>query len=164
MIKLTQEQKSQYFHRSYTAVDGLWFIKAEERYGFDTAMELDDAVWQVMPKIQARWLKSVAGAGEGIGPLLECFTTKLNLDGHVFSVNRDEVIKEYQIIVRQCPWLQLMKKSDREHLAGKLGERICVTECLTWASEFGKNIQFSIEGMLCGGDSQCILSFREQRI
>ena len=37
MTDLTEEQKAEYFRRSYTAVDGLWFMKVEERLGFDEA-------------------------------------------------------------------------------------------------------------------------------
>ena len=161
MIELTAEQIKQYYHRSYTAVDGLWFMKVEEKYGFDAALDVDAAVWEVMPKIQARWLKSVAGKGEGIESLLHCFTTKLSLDGHVFSVHRDEGGRGFHVEIQQCPWFQLMIKSGREHLAGKMGIRVCTTECSTWASEFGKKIQFSLNGLICQGKTQCILSFRE---
>jgi len=54
MLKLTDKQIVEYFKRSYTAVDGLWFMKVEEIYGFDTALDIDEEVWKVMPKIQAR--------------------------------------------------------------------------------------------------------------
>ena len=33
--KLTNRQIIEFFSRSYKASDGLWFIKAEEKYGFD---------------------------------------------------------------------------------------------------------------------------------
>ena len=47
-----------YLLRSCAAVNGLWFMKVEEKYGFDAALDLDAAVWAVMPKIQARQLKT----------------------------------------------------------------------------------------------------------
>jgi len=46
MAKLSDEQKTEYFRRSYTAVDGLWFMKVEERHGFEEALRLDEAVWK----------------------------------------------------------------------------------------------------------------------
>ena len=85
MLKLTEKQISEYFKRSYTAVDGLWFMKAEERYGFDTALDIDDDVWKVMPKIQARKLKSMGNITDGLDGLRECLTTKLTLDGFVLT-------------------------------------------------------------------------------
>ena len=44
MKELTDKQIAAYFHRSYTAADGLWFMKVEEKCGFDTALEIDDQV------------------------------------------------------------------------------------------------------------------------
>ena len=57
MSHLTEEQKTEYFRRSYTAVDGLWFMKVEERMGFEQALQIDEAVWRILPKIQARALR-----------------------------------------------------------------------------------------------------------
>ncbi|NLE90228.1 MAG: hypothetical protein GX602_04765, partial [Dehalococcoidales bacterium] len=58
MEELSDRQISQYLQRSYEAVDGLWFMKVEEKLGFDTALEIDGEVWKVLPKIQARMLKN----------------------------------------------------------------------------------------------------------
>ena len=62
MTKLSSQQVAEYFSRSYRAVDGLWFMKVEEKLGFDAALELDNEVWKVMPKIQARMIKQFLGA------------------------------------------------------------------------------------------------------
>ena len=85
MLELTDKQIAEYFKRSYTAVDGLWFMKVEERYGFDTALDIDNDVWQVMPKIQARKLKTLGGLEDGWESLQKCITTKLTLDGFEFK-------------------------------------------------------------------------------
>jgi hypothetical protein len=37
-MSLQDKDVREYFHRSYTAVDGLWFVKVEEKYGFDKAL------------------------------------------------------------------------------------------------------------------------------
>ena len=58
MTKLSSQQVAEYFSRSYKTVDGLWFMKVEEKHGFDAALELDNEIWKVMPKIQARMIKS----------------------------------------------------------------------------------------------------------
>ena len=110
MIKLTDSEISKYFHRSYTAVDGLWFIKVEEKYGFDTALDIDNEVWKVMPKIQARFLKSKIKKKEGFDALFECFTTKLKFDGFKFKAEKENnnIIK---ITISSCPWHNTMIKS-----------------------------------------------------
>jgi hypothetical protein len=48
-MDLDEKQISELWHRSYTAVDGLWFMKVEERYGFEAALDLDDEVWKGQP-------------------------------------------------------------------------------------------------------------------
>jgi len=70
MIELTDGQVARYFHRCYTAADGLWFMKVEEKYGFDAALDIDNEVWKVLPKIQPRMLKPMVKT-EGMDALLE---------------------------------------------------------------------------------------------
>ncbi len=58
MKGLTNKEIMQYLYQCYVKVDGLWFLKVEEQFGFDKALEIDAEVWKVVPKIQARFLKS----------------------------------------------------------------------------------------------------------
>jgi hypothetical protein len=104
MLELTDKQIGEYFKRSYTAVDGLWFMKVEEEYGFDTALDLDDEVWKVMPKIQARKLKSMGNLEGGLDALRECLLTKLTLDGFEFTTEKAEDGNTLKIILTECPW------------------------------------------------------------
>ena len=87
MIELSEVQKAEYFRRSYTAIDGLWFMKLEAKFGFETALEIDTAVWEVFPKIQARFLRALAGNSSGIQGLRECFVTKHTLEGFNFTTS-----------------------------------------------------------------------------
>ena len=72
MSDLTEEQKTEYFRRSYTAVDGLWFMKVEERMSFEQALQIDEAVWRVLPKIQARALKAMMDLPAGLASSRLC--------------------------------------------------------------------------------------------
>ncbi|MCL6630296.1 MAG: DUF6125 family protein, partial [Armatimonadetes bacterium] len=49
----------QYLRRSYFAADGLWFTKLEEEHSYDDALRIDELVWEVLPKIQARKAKEL---------------------------------------------------------------------------------------------------------
>jgi len=159
MIQLTDKQREEFYHRSYKAVDGLWFMKVEEKYGFDTALQTDELVWQVMPKIQARMLKAIAGSTEGIDALLGCFAAKLSLDGYDFRVEKDEKGEGFTVVVEKCPWHELMIKSGREGLSGRVGSTICGTEYRIWAGEFGGDIRFEIGEQICTGGQLCRLKF-----
>lgn len=159
MIELTETQTADFYHRSYTAIDGLWFMKVEEVYGFDTALEIDCEVWKVVPKIQARMLKNLCKAETKLKALLECFVKKQELEGFLFEIETDEKGQGFVMIVKECPWHNAMIKSGREHLSGKVGTRICATECSVWASEFGDDLVGVIEEQICTGSEVCRFHF-----
>ena len=159
MIEMDPGQITEYFKRNYTAVDGLWFMKLEEKYGFETALELDNEVWKVFPKIQARFLKAAGNLGDGPDALLECLSTKLTLEDFKFSVGRFDSPGGFEVTISDCPWHNKMLKSGREELSGRVGTIICNTEYAAWASEFGSNIQFQLKEQLCEGSPRCILRF-----
>lgn len=161
MIKMNHEQIAEFYHLSYTRVDGLWFMKVEERYGFDEALEIDNEVWKVLPKIQARMLKSTGqiGINDGIEALFQCFTTKLMLDGFTYKAEKIGDNGSFRVIIDKCPWHELMVKSERGKLSGKVGTRICNTEYSTWALEFDKNIHFELKDQICKGSKFCVLEF-----
>jgi hypothetical protein len=157
-MDLAEKEKSEYFKRSYVAVDGLWFMKTEERYNFDHALDIDTEVWKIVPKIQARYLKELIQNRTGFDALIECFSLKLELDGFKFNIVRsDDNRVEFQVI--QCPWLDKLRKAKREHLASKIGGRICTAEYSGWAKEFGETITFELDGQLCDNCENCKLIF-----
>lgn len=157
-LPLTDAQIADYFRRSYTAVDGLWFMKLEERADFATALQVDVAVWRVMPKIQARKLKELTGLGSGLADLRQCLTAKLAVEAHA-HVDRDLPDGGFEVEISECPWVKLLAKSGRLHLADTIGQVICTAEYGVWAAEFGKNIQFEFGERLCQGCPRCVLRF-----
>jgi len=157
MLELSDRQVADFFRRSYTAIDGLWFMKAEEKQGFEAALDLDDEVWKVFPKIQARMLKDMCKAANGIEGLRECFTTKLAIEGFGFDV--EALNSGFRVNISRCPWHDSMVKSNREALSGKVGTRICGTEYSIWAAEFGKTIRFDRKSEICTGSKRCMLEF-----
>ena len=158
MDSLTDSQVAEYFHRSYKAADGLWFMKVEEKHGFNAALEVDKEVWKVMPKIQARMIKSMLEKGGGNVTLLESLNTKLSLEGFNFKVEQDE--KGFRIRIHDCPWHNLMVKSGREKLSGQVGTTICNVDYSVWASEFDEKTQFTFQTQICKGSEHCILDFK----
>ena len=159
MVELTDKQIADYYKRSYTAVDGLWFMKVEEIYGFDRALEIDDEVWKVLPKIQARMLKAMGNLENGLDALRECLTARLALDGFAFRTEESNDGRVLKVSLNECPWHNVMIKAGREHLSEKVGTRICNTEYSVWASEFGDNINFKLQEQICQGLNCCTLIF-----
>ena len=160
-MKLNDKQIADYFHRSFMAVDGFWFVKAEEKYGIDVAIALDKSVWEVFPKIQARELKIMLGVGSGIAALKECLTTALTLKGFKFAIIEEPA--GFNVDISECPWHVNMVRSGREKLSKSIGNAICPIEYAVWAKEFGDYIIFSLEPgtRLCAGGQTCIMRFTE---
>lgn len=90
MAEFSDKQAAAYFHRSFAAIEGLWFMKIEEKYGFDVALEIDNAVWQVFPRIQAREMKSMLKAESGRKALQICLATAFDLKGFKYTLKATE--------------------------------------------------------------------------
>jgi len=162
MTELGCQQIINYFHRCYQAVDGLWFMKVEEKIGFDSALDVDHEVWKVMPKIQARMIKSMLKLDNGADALFKGLTTKLELEGFKFKAEKNE--NGFRITITDCPWHNLMIKSGREKLSGIVGTTICGTEYPVWVSEFDKTMQFKLKSQKCKQSEYCILDFEKNPI
>ena len=161
MTDLTDKQKTEYFRRSYLAADGLWFMKIEEDYGFETALKIDEAVWNVLPKIQSRIIKAMMNLENGLDGLEQAVAARLALEGFGFELERDK--GSIVVIIRKCPWHDLLLKSGRENISERVGNLICEVENSMWASEFGESgsdeIRFQREEGICKGAERCMLRF-----
>jgi len=146
-----------YLRRAYFAVDGLWFVKVEERLGFDEAIALDRRVWSVLAKIEARQARALLGLEEGrITDMAKALELKFTAERYGYTI-RSETRRRVEIKVTACPWLELLRKSGREHLADAVGMAICPEEYRTWADEFDPGITVSLPRRLCAGDESCRL-------
>jgi hypothetical protein len=159
MVKLSERQIIEYFHRCYTAIDGLWFMKVEEENGFNSALKIDEQVWKVMPKIQARMMKSMLDLKEDPDSLLEALKIKLQLDGFIFKIKKNKY--GFNINIIECPWHKIMIKSGRAKLSGIVGSTICKNEYPIWISEFGGKMQFNIKTQICKESKNCIFVFNK---
>lgn len=148
-----------YLRRSYHALDGLWFMMVEEAGGFEHALSLDARVWAVLAKVQARKAREVTGgAGSAPEDLRRCFGLKLAADGHRFDCQvEDDAVR---FVIHGCPWLELLMKSDRRHLAERVAQAICPTEGRVWCAEFGGEYDYLMPQMACRGDGRCVMEFR----
>lgn len=156
---MNEKIKTEYFKRSYFAVDGLWFMMAEKMFSFDEALELDKNVWSVLPKIQARKLKELLELeGKGISDFKKAIQTRFDMEDYVYDV---EFIDDSRIklTIHTCPWLEILKKSGRENLAPKITSVICPTEIGVWAKEFGVNMVYNPDLTICSGCNNCIWEF-----
>jgi hypothetical protein len=152
--------KTEYFKRSYFAVDGLWFVMAEKMLSFDKALELDKEVWGVLPKIQARKIKELLSLeGKGLSDFRKAIGARFDIEEYGYEL---ELIDDSHIrlIIHYCPWLEILNKSGRGNLASTIAGTICPTELAVWAKEFGLTMT-SDRKRLCEGCASCVWDFQE---
>ena len=137
-------------------------MEVEEKIGFDAALDVDREVWKVMPKIQARMLKSMLKLNNGADGLFKGLTTKLELEGFKFKAEKKR--NGFRITITDCPWHNLMIKSGREKLSGNVGTAICGAEYPVWVSEFDETMQFKLKSQKCKQSEYCILDFERKSI
>ena len=131
----------EYLRRSYTATDGLWFMIVEQAHDFEHALALDEQVWQIMPKLQARKAREVLDiSGNSLDDLIVCFTLKLQADGHQFHIERSD--NEVRFMITRCKWRELLRRSGRQNLEERISSVIWPAELAGWGSEFGDEFDF----------------------
>ncbi|MGD9496723.1 MAG: DUF6125 family protein [Armatimonadota bacterium] len=154
------EQIIAMLRRSYFAVDGLWFVMVEKELGLERALELDERVWRVMPKIQARKARELLCAADaGPATMARCMALKFAAEGHAWRVGAVSP-QQAEIVVTRCPWREVLESAQRTHLGPQIADRICAAEGATWAAEFGDDIEFEMAEAICRGDGQCRFVFR----
>jgi predicted ArsR family transcriptional regulator len=87
-------------------------------------------------------------------------TTKLTLEGFKFRAEKTSTKGDFKLTLSECPWHNLMIKSGRGKLSGKVGTLVCNTEYSVWASEFGENVRFGLKQQICQGSKFCMLQFK----
>ncbi len=159
-MAIDSEKIVEMLRRSYFAVDGLWFVMIEEDDGFERAMELDQRVWRVMPKIQARKARELLKVeSDSPAELVRCMELKFTSEGHDYQVTMAN-LKRAEIVISNCPWRELLVSSDRAHLGPEIADRICALEAATWAAEFSEQIEGELAEAICRGDERCRFTFK----
>lgn len=101
LLKLPKEKLSDFifFHlRNLWAVDGLYFLGIEETFGTNAATTIDQHVWEVMGKIEARKLKEFLNI---TGNDLSSMMTALQYSTWALDLEDKEIImKKNQAIIR----------------------------------------------------------------
>ncbi len=159
-MEIGSDEIIEMLRRSYFAVDGLWFVMIEEDDGPARAMELDERVWRVMPKIQARKARQLLGCdGDSPADVVRCMALKFAAEGHEHEV-RVTSPDEAEIVGTECPWREALESAGRVHLGPEIADRVCATEGAMWASEFGADIEFRLAEAICHGGECCRFVFR----
>ena len=149
-----------YLRKCFVSVDGLWFMKAEEDADFEKALELDIAVWKVLPKIEARTVKELLGLDDGMESLQKAFEFKLTAEDSSFELSSTG-LDALTLEVRDCTWVAHIKKAGREQFLGRISESICSLEFGNFALEFGSGISAEHNRCCCSSEARCCFEFKD---
>jgi len=81
--------------RNMWAVDGLYFLGIEERWGTDAATDIDKNVWAVMGKLEARYLKKFLGNGDDLPSMMKALRLSswaLDIEDKEYEIGQNEAI------------------------------------------------------------------------
>jgi predicted ArsR family transcriptional regulator len=154
-----QKLFSDYLRKCFVSVDGLWFMKIEEDAGFEKALEIDIAVWKVLPKIEARTIQELLSLGRGIEALHAGLDFKLSAErySHALSPVRQDA---FTLEVHDCPWVQHIKKAGRARFLERIAASICPAEYGAFTAEFGKSISIEHQHGDCAKHGKCRFVFQ----
>lgn len=151
-----------YFRKCFVSVDGLWFMKVEQDADFEKALALDIAVWEVLPKIEARTIQGLLETGTGIQALHGALEFKLSAEQYGFDLSPCSS-GGFTLVVHDCPWVRHITKAGRRDFLARISESICGLEYRTFAREFGEEISAEHERERCAAEGCCSFCFRTDR-
>jgi len=155
----TDQQKIELLKRSYMAVDGLWFMMVEKEFDFEAALKIDIAVWEVLPKIQVRKILELTGfSGSTASEFLQLLKIKFSLEEYDYKIIKNTP-ERLDVKIKNCPWVELLRKSGRLELAERIGKEICTLDLNGWANAFHKDLQLEWISRDCISSSGCNFAF-----
>jgi hypothetical protein len=162
-VNYPEKVLGEYYKRSYFGVDGLWFMKTEEKHGFEEALSIDAEVWSVLAKLQARKARELLKIkGNTVKDLITALKLKWSAEEYDYEV-KEESEACGVVLLKSCPWLTVMRKAGREHLTPRIGECVCTREYAAWAKEFSPGIEVRLDEMLCREKLPCRLRFNKSK-
>ena len=154
---------AEYFKKCFFSVDGLWFLKTEDDASFEKALDIDAAVWEVLPKIQARTIKKLLGLKEDMISLQKALDFKLDAEGYHYEKTACNQ-KSFNVSIKNCPWVNHLEKSNRLELVPQIADKICHLEYSTFAKEFGDELIVRHEHKDCDKSHCCMFYFEIDKL
>ncbi|MHA1651270.1 MAG: DUF6125 family protein [Candidatus Helarchaeota archaeon] len=143
----------QLIRSALTTIDGLWFLEVENKFGFETAFDLDLKVWKKYGAILIKRIKKIFSIeDETLSSFLRVLEILCAIDGTRFEIQRKSS-EEILLSIQYCPWWENLKRSKREKLV-----RCDIVDkeiFPKWAETFNPNIEFQLIKSIPAGHSTC---------
>jgi hypothetical protein len=157
-MDLTEKQLEELRLGALTAIDGLWFLAAERKLGFEAALELDLEVWKDYGVVLLRRLARDLGLKldpadpPGLAAINDILATLCLIDGTRCSWEMtDESASIFR--VHHCSWWENLRRAGREKTVPC--EMIDNTIFIHWLQAVDPSIRMEITNSLPRGDDHC---------
>ena len=134
------------YTRNWLTLDGLWFTGVEEKYGLDSAMELDVRMWQIGSKIEAKRIKEFFGFVGGLEDILSTIDlmTWSSSFGYEYDISDGRAIWT----CRHCPPQEQREKQGKDEFPCKPTFEACFNNVIEVIAPRAK-----VECLFCPPDS-----------
>lgn len=157
--KLTSEKEIEFLRGAYFGVDGVWFLVCEDEYDFDKALYLDGEVWKRFAKILAKRVKRLFDVeGDDAETVADTLALRWTMEKWEFEV-LEYSAKRSVLRVTSCPWLEGLKKSNREKFIPKICDPVCEIVYHSWAEAINPKIKVEKPKTRGKGDTHCDFIF-----
>lgn len=156
-MRITPQQMQDLRKGALTAIDGLWFMELEGRYGFDTALEVDLEVWKKYGRIMLKRIARVLDLNldPADPPDLDTINLLMETICHVDGTQCEGEVGEGEIIFRvhRCSWWDNLSRSGREsHVPCEFVDNTIFPD---WLQAVDPGVGFEITHSLPRGDDHC---------
>jgi hypothetical protein len=162
-LEISPQQMQELRLGALTAIDGLWFMAVERKYGFDNALELDLEVWKDYGRVILRRIARMLGLTLDPEDPPDLATINLLLETicHIDGTQCEGTVSEGEIVFRvhRCPWRENLNRSGRDSIVPC--EFVDNTIFLDWLKSVDPGVSFEITHSLPRGDDHCEWSIRK---
>jgi len=156
----SKDQLMKHFGQIGQILDGLWFLEVEKKFGFEVAYEIDEIVWKVFARKEAKKIQNLLGFSqvgfEELQMILRYLIFNQSLDFELKDTsNPSNHQKILQFDVNKCKTYEGMRKvgrSDEQIAKICYGIEIALLEGVV--KEFFPNAQIRCRG--CPKDKNCV--------
>lgn len=155
----SKEQLMKHFGQVGQILDGLWFLEIEKKFGFEVAYEIDEIVWKVFARKEAKKIQNLLGLAhvgfEDLPTILRYLIFNQSLDFEIKNTSNPSRLQQIiQFDVNKCKTYEGMRKvgrSDEQIAKICYGIEIALLEGVV--KEFFPNAQIRCRS--CPKDKNC---------
>ncbi len=156
-MQIKPEQLQELRLGALTAIDGLWFIALEKKYGFDTALELDLEVWKNYGRVLLKRIARMTGLtiDPADPPDLATINFLLETVCRIDGTQCEGTVSENEVIFRvfRCSWWENLNRSGREsHVPCEFVDNTIFRD---WLEAIDPEVGFEITHSRPRGDDHC---------